>query len=119
MQRMRAEQVLLGCAIGTVTMTTLVVMDIHGVSFVASILIFVFESIMFPTIFALSIKGLGGLTQKASAILMMTPIGGAIGTVLMGMAADMHNMTFSFLVPLTAFAVILIYSVVLLRKKPE
>ena len=103
----------------TVTMTTLVVMDIHGVSFVASILIFVFESIMFPTIFALSIKGLGGLTQKASAILMMTPIGGAIGTVLMGMAADMHNMTFSFLVPLTAFAVILIYSVVLLRKKPE
>ena len=119
MQRMRAEQVLLGCAIGTVTMTTLVVIDIHGVSFVASILIFVFESIMFPTIFALSIKGLGGLTQKASAILMMTPIGGAIGTVLMGMAADMHNMTFSFLVPLTAFAVILIYSVVLLRKKPE
>ena len=119
MQRMRAEQVLLGCAIGTVTMTTLVVMDIHGVSFVASILIFVFESIMFPTIFALSIKGLGGLTQKASAILMMTPIGGAIGTVLMGMAADMHNMTFSFLVPLTAFAVILIYAVVLLRKKPE
>ena len=119
MQRMRAEQVLLGCAIGTVTMTTLVVMDIHGISFVASILIFVFESIMFPTIFALSIKGLGGLTQKASAILMMTPIGGAIGTVLMGMAADMHNMTFSFLVPLTAFAVILIYAVVLLRKKPE
>ena len=119
MQRMRAEQVLFGCAIGTATMTTLVVMDIHGVSFVASILIFVFESIMFPTIFALSIKGLGGLTQKASAILMMTPIGGAIGTVLMGMAADMHNMTFSFLVPLTAFAVILIYAVVLLRKKPE
>ena len=84
-----------------------------------NLLIFVFESIMFPTIFALSIKGLGGLTQKASAILMMTPIGGAIGTVLMGMAADMHNMTFSFLVPLTAFAVILIYAVVLLRKKPE
>lgn len=119
MQRMRAEQVLFGCAIGTVTMTTLVVMDMHGVSFVASILIFVFESIMFPTIFALSIKGLGSLMQKASAILMMTPVGGAIGTVLMGMAADMHNMTFSFLVPLTAFAVILIYTVVLLRKKPE
>jgi len=34
-------------------------------------------------------------------------------------SADMHNMTFSFLVPLTAFAVILIYAVVLLRKKPE
>ncbi|RRD72040.1 MFS transporter [Tannerella forsythia] len=119
MQRVRAEQVLFGCAIGTVTMTALVVMDIHGVSFVASILIFVFESIMFPTIFALSIKGLGALTQKASAVLMMTPIGGAVGTVLMGMAADRHDMTFSFLVPLTAFVVILIYAVVLLRKRPQ
>jgi FHS family L-fucose permease-like MFS transporter len=83
---------------------------------VASILIFVFEAIMFPTIFALSIKGLGGLTQKASAVLMMTPIGGAIGTVLMGMAADHRGMTFSFLVPLIAFIVILFYALTILRK---
>ena len=113
----RAEYVLLCCAIGTVAMTTLVVLDIHIVSFVASILIFVFESIMFPTIFALSIKGLGNLTQKASAVLMMTPIGGAVGTVLMGMAADHRDMTFSFLVPLIAFVVVLFYSAVGLNKK--
>ena len=112
----RAEYVLLCCAIGTVVMTTLVVMDIHIVSFVASILIFVFESIMFPTIFALSIKGLGSLTQKASAVLMMTPIGGAVGTVFMGMAADHRDMTFSFLVPLIAFIVVLVYSATGLTK---
>ncbi|MDR2916498.1 MAG: MFS transporter [Tannerella sp.] len=116
MSFVRAEKVLLCCAAGTVVMTTLVLMDIHIVSFVSSILIFVFESIMFPTIFALSIKGLGSLTQKASAVLMMTPIGGAVGTVLMGMAADHRDMTFSFLVPLVAFVVILIYSAVILRK---
>ena len=110
MRFIRAEKVLLGCAVGTVVMTTLVVMDIHVVSFVASILIFVFEAIMFPTIFALSIKGLGSLTQKASAVLMMTPIGGAVGTVLMGMAADHRDMTFSFFVPLIAFVVILAYA---------
>ena len=113
----RAEYVLLCCAACTVAMTTLVVMDIHIVSFVASILIFVFESIMFPTIFALSIKGLGSLTQKASAVLMMTPIGGAVGTVLMGMAADHRDMTFSFLVPLIAFFVVLLYSVSGVYKK--
>ena len=113
----RAEYILLCCAVGTVVMTTLVVMDIHIVSFVASILIFVFESIMFPTIFALSIKGLGNLTQKASAVLMMTPIGGAVGTVLMGMAADHRDMTFSFLVPLIAFVVVLIYSATGVYKK--
>ncbi|MDR3309426.1 MAG: MFS transporter [Tannerella sp.] len=108
----KAEKVLLICAVGTVATSGLVVMDIHIVSFVASILIFVFESIMFPTIFALSIKGLGSLTQKASAVLMMTPIGGAVGTVLMGMAADHRDMTFSFLVPLLAFIVILAYSTI-------
>ena len=113
----RADSVLLFCAAGTVVMTTLVILDIHVVSFVASILIFVFESIMFPTIFALSIKGLGNLTQKASAVLMMTPIGGAVGTVLMGMAADHRDMTFSFLVPLIAFVVVLFYSAARVYKK--
>ncbi|MDR1525677.1 MAG: glucose/galactose MFS transporter, partial [Tannerella sp.] len=54
------------------------------------------------------------LTQKASAVLMMTPIGGAVGTVLMGMAADYRDMTFSFLVPLLAFIVVLAYAVAVL-----
>ena len=117
MSFVRAEYVLLCCAIGTVVMTALVIMDIHIVSFAASIMIFVFESIMFPTIFALSIKGLGKLTQKASAILMMTPIGGAVGTMMMGMAADHRDMTFSFFVPLIAFVVVLIYSVIGIYKK--
>ena len=117
MRFIRAEKVLLACAIGTVTMTALVLMDIRIVSFIASILIFVFEAIMFPTIFALSIRGLGNLTQKASAVLMMTPIGGAIGTVLMGIAADQRNMTFSFLVPLIAFCVVFIYALTILRKE--
>ena len=117
MRFIKAEKVLFACAIGTVLMTAFVVLDIHIVSFVASILIFVFEAIMFPTIFALSIKGLGSLTQKASAVLMMTPIGGAVGSVLMGMAADHRNMTFSFFVPLVAFSVILIYTLTILRKE--
>jgi len=117
MRFIHAEKILLFCAIGTVITTTLVVLDIHTVSFVASMLIFVFESIMFPTIFALSINGLGNMTQKASAILMMTPIGGAVGTVLMGIAADHRDMTFSFLVPLIAFIIVLCYSTVLIFKQ--
>ncbi|MDR2775413.1 MAG: MFS transporter [Tannerella sp.] len=110
MRFVRAETILLCCAAITVMLTALVVLDIHTVSFIASVLIFLFESIMFPTIFALSIKGMGSLTQWASAVLMMTPIGGAAGTVLMGMAADYRDMTFSFLVPLSAFIVVLVYA---------
>jgi FHS family L-fucose permease-like MFS transporter len=115
MRFVRAEKALLCCAAGTVVATALVVIDLRTVSFIASMLIFVFESIMFPTIFALSVRGLDSrLTQKASAVLMMTPVGGAVGTVCMGMAADYRDMTFSFLVPLVAFAVVLCYSGVLL-----
>ena len=71
---------------------------------------------MFPTIFALSIKGLGPLTQRASAILMMSPIGGAVGTVVMGMAADLSNMTLAFVVPLMAYVVVWAYSFTVWRQ---
>ncbi len=117
MRFIRAEKVLLCCAAATVLMTALVIADIKTVSFIASILIFIFEAIMFPTIFALSIRGLGSLTQKASAILMMTPIGGALGTIMMGMAADHRDMTFAFYVPLFAFIVVLVYAMVVLLKE--
>src|SRR5574344_1182516 len=110
MEYIRAEKILLICAISAVVMTTLVVVDWPVISLIAAMLIFVSESIMFPTIFALSIRDMGGLTQKASSILMMTPIGGAVGTVLMGMAADESTMTLSFLVLLVAFSVVLIYA---------
>lgn len=110
MEYVRAEKILLICAISAVIMTSIVVMDWPVVSLIAAMFIFVSESIMFPTIFALSIRDLGGLTQKASSILMMTPIGGAVGTVLMGMAADQSTVTLSFLVPLISFGVVLIYA---------
>jgi len=110
MEYVRAEKILLICAISAVIMTSIVVMDWPVVSLIAAMFIFVSESIMFPTIFALSIRDLGGLTQKASSILMMTPIGGAVGTVLMGIAADQSTMTLSFLVPLISFGVVLIYA---------
>ncbi len=118
MEYIRAEKILLICAISAVVMTSIVVVDLPVISLIAAMFIFVSESIMFPTIFALSIRDLGGLTQKASSILMMTPIGGAVGTVLMGMAADESTMTLSFMVPLISFAVVLIYAyTILIRTK--
>ena len=54
----------------------------------AAILCYVFESIMFPTIFALSISRLGNLTERASSILMMSVVGGAVGPLAMGWVGD-------------------------------
>lgn len=110
MSRIRAERVLLFCSAGTV-LTTLLVMSHFGVmSFVALCLGYAFEAIMFPTIFALALRDLGGYTKRASSYLMMSPVGGAVGPLLMGAVADRTSMSFSFIIPLVSFAVVLLYS---------
>ena len=110
MRFVRAEKFLLICAIGTVVATAMVVMNLGMVSFVSLILIYLFEAIMFPTIFAICLRGLGNNTKRASSYLMMTPIGGAVGPLLMGTVGDMTSMSFSFIVPLISYMVVLAYA---------
>ncbi len=115
MRYVRAEKFLLICAIGTVVSTALVVMNLGMVSFVSLILIYLFEAIMFPTIFAISLRGLGDYTKRASSYLMMTPIGGAVGPLMMGYVGDITSMSFSFIVPLISYAVVLLYAMKVVR----
>ena len=115
MRYVRAEKFLLICAIGTVVSTALVVMNLGMVSFVSLILIYLFEAIIFPTIFAISLRGLGDYTKRASSYLMMTPIGGAVGPLMMGYVGDMTSMSFSFIVPLISYAVVLLYALKVVR----
>jgi MFS transporter, FHS family, L-fucose permease len=68
-----------------------------------------FMSIMFPTIFALGIHGLGPQTKRASAFLVMAIIGGAVVPKLMGYVADQTDLSRSFLVPMSCFAFVAYY----------
>ena len=70
-----------------------------------------FHSIMFPTIFALSIKGLGPYTKLGSSLVVMAIIGGAICPALMGYISDATNIQRAFLVPLLCYAYILYFAV--------
>ena len=115
MRFVRAEKFLLICAIGTVVATAMVVMNLGMVSFVSLILIYLFEAIMFPTIFAICLRGLGNNTKRASSYLMMTPIGGAVGPLLMGTVGDMTSMSFSFIIPLISYMVVLAYALKVVR----
>lgn len=115
MRFVRAEKFLLICAIGTVLFTALVVMNLGMVSFVSLILIYLFEAIMFPTIFAISLRGLGNHTKRASSYLMMTPIGGAVGPLMMGYVGDMTSMSFSFVIPLISYFVVFLYALKVVR----
>jgi MFS transporter, FHS family, L-fucose permease len=71
---------------------------------------FFFMSIMFPTIFALSIRGLGEHTKLGSSILVMSIVGGAIMTPLMGLIADKGGMKVGFVIPLACFLFIAAYA---------
>ena len=73
---------------------------------------FFFMSIMFPTIFALSIRGLGEHTKFGSSLLVMSIVGGAIMTPIMGKIADIGGMKIGFVIPLICFAVIAVYGAV-------
>ena len=66
-------------------------------------------SIMFPTIFALGIKDLGGLTKKGSSFLVMMVAGGAVCPIFMGWIADISRMAFGFIVPLLCFTFIIFF----------
>lgn len=117
MRRVKPERMLLYCATGSVTCVGVVMLNLGVVSMVALILNYVCEAIMFPTIFSLSLRGLGNLTKSASSLLMMTPIGGC-GFLLMGLIADStHMMSMPFIIPFIGFFVVLLFASELTRKQ--
>jgi MFS transporter, FHS family, L-fucose permease len=68
-----------------------------------------FMSLMFPTIFALGIKGLGANTKIAGSIIVMAIIGGGVFTPLMGLIAA-KSMAHAMLIPLGCYCVITLYA---------
>jgi FHS family L-fucose permease-like MFS transporter len=69
-----------------------------------------FMSIMFPTIFALGLKGMGDKTKTAGSLLVMAILGGAVLTKLMGMLADAGGLQAAYMVPVACFAAVALYA---------
>ena len=70
---------------------------------------FFFMSVMFPTIFALGIRGLGDYTKLGSSLIVMSIVGGAIAAPFMGHIADVRSMRLGMVVPLVCFVFIAAY----------
>lgn len=86
-----------------------VVLGMGWLSIIALYMTYFCMSIMFPTIFALGIKDLGGLTKKGSSFIIMTIVGGALCPMFMGWIADISNMALGFIVPLVCFSFIVYF----------
>lgn len=109
MRIIRPNRLLAFYALMNVITMILVVAGLGLLSVIALFSTYFFMSVMFPTIFALGIKGLGPLTKKASSFLVMSIAGGAIIPVFMGLIADASRMALGFIIPLSCFAFIVFY----------
>jgi MFS transporter, FHS family, L-fucose permease len=82
-----------------------------------------FMSVMFPTIFALGIDGLGHNTKVGASLIVMSIVGGAILTPLMGWISQAsHRISLAYTVPLASYCVVGLFSVLwhkLKRASPQ
>lgn len=111
MGSMRSETLLGICAVGA-TLSMMVILFAPGMGGILALLLcYLCESIMFPTIFALAIRGVGQHTKKASSYLIMSIVGGAVAPLLMGWIADSTgDMRPAFIIPLVCYAVIMTFA---------
>ncbi len=102
--------VLAGCALAAATLALLAGTVLEGtVAAVAILSIGLFNSVMFPTIFTLSIDGLGEDTAGGSGILCLAIVGGAVVPLLMGVVADKAGLGLALLVPMVCYGWIAAY----------
>jgi FHS family L-fucose permease-like MFS transporter len=75
----------------------------------AVLLVGLFNSIMFPTIFSMGVHELGPLTSQGSGLLVMAIAGGAVVPLIQAQAADVIGLQTSFLIPAVCYAYILYF----------
>lgn len=76
----------------------------------ALLIVGLFNSIMFPSIFTLGIEGLGPLTGEGSGLLIMAIVGGAIVPELQGVLADRVGLHHAFVLPVVCYLYILFFA---------
>jgi MFS transporter, FHS family, L-fucose permease len=93
-----------------VIFTLFTIMGSGNMAVYALVAISAFMSLMFPTIYGLSLKGLGGDTKIGASGLIMAILGGAVITAIQGQVSDISgSIKLAFIVPLVCFLIIAAY----------
>ncbi len=108
MSRIPADRLLAIFGGVAVLCMVLVILSLGQISLYALYASFFFMSMMFPTIFALGVRGLGEHTKKGSSYIVMGVGGGAVFPILMGLIGE-SNMALGFILPLLAFLYIMYF----------
>lgn len=110
MKRIPAPRLLALFAFGSLICLAVILSAGGHIALYAVALIGFFHSIMFPTIFALSIKRLGLLTKIGSSLLVASIIGGAVFPAIMGFISDHSSIRWAFFVPVVCQAYVLYFA---------
>lgn len=109
MRKIAANKLLTIYSIVNVILCFFVIFHLAWISVYALIIIFLFESIMFPTIFALGLKGIGTHTKKGASFMIMSIVGGALVPYFMGVLSDKYSTATSYIIPLVCFIIVAWY----------
>lgn len=109
MRKIAPNQLLFFFALISILLCMIVISNKSWLSVYSLMAIFFFESIMFPTIFALGVKDLGHHTKKASSFIIMSIVGGALMPYLMGRVAENYSTAISYSVPVICFVIVAWY----------
>lgn len=112
MSYIRAEKLLMLYSALAAVASAVIVWGSGMMTMYAFFVVYLSESIMFPTIFSLALRSSNGNTKKASSLLIMTIVGGAVAPILMGSIADnTGSMALAFLIPMICYIYISFYGI--------
>ena len=103
LQRIRTGNLLMFNAVVAALLTVVSMLTNAHVAMWSIIIVGLFNSIMFPSIFTLGVDGLGKLTSKGSALLIAAIVGGAIIPVVQGAIADKIGIHHAFVLPVICY----------------
>ncbi|WP_018613541.1 L-fucose:H+ symporter permease [Segetibacter koreensis] len=110
MRYIAPAKLLAGYSIINMCLLSVAVLSHGKISVYALVGVEFFMSIMFPTIFSLSIHGLGAKTKEGSSLVIMAIAGGALFPVLMGRLSDATNIQTAYIVPAICFIVVFYFA---------
>jgi FHS family L-fucose permease-like MFS transporter len=118
MRRVSPARVLFGATLGAFGLLAISIGTTGHLALWAVVLVGLMNSIMFPTIFTLSIAGLGKLTARGSALLIMAIVGGAVIPIAQGAIADRFGLRIAFIAPLLCYLYVFYFAIHCVRHPP-
>jgi FHS family L-fucose permease-like MFS transporter len=109
MKKIAPNRLLMIYSLANIVLCLVVVTGKGWLSVYSLMAIFFFESIMFPTIFALGVKDLGHYTKRGASFIIMSIVGGALVPYAMGYMAKQYSTATAYVIPLVCFFVVAWY----------